>query len=54
MAARRGNTSQLTSEERRTYQSLRDRGYSHNTALNDALDGVQVDDVRQAHKEEEG
>jgi hypothetical protein len=38
----------LTSDEYRTYQSLRARGFSHDDALSDALDGVDVDDVRQA------
>jgi len=36
----------MTNDERRAYQSLRDRGYSHDDALGDALDGVHVDDVR--------
>jgi hypothetical protein len=36
----------LTQSERATYQSLRARGYAHEDAYEDALDGVQVDDVR--------
>lgn len=36
----------LTSDERRTYQSLRARGFSHEDAKGDALDGVDVDDIR--------
>lgn len=36
----------LTESEWATYQSLRDRGFSHNIALNDALDGVDVRDLR--------
>lgn len=36
----------LTESEWATYQSLRDRGFSHNDSLNDALDGVDVRDLR--------
>jgi hypothetical protein len=40
----------LTSDERRTYQALRARGFSHEDAvgdaLGDALDGVEVHEVR--------
>lgn len=46
----------LTESEFATYQSLRARGFSHNVALNDALDGVDVWDLRdeniRAKKEE--
>lgn len=38
----------MTQSERRTYQSLRARGFSHEAALSDALDGVDVHDVRRA------
>lgn len=41
-----GEHAPLTEEERRTYQSLRSLGVSHDDALSDALDGVHVDDVR--------
>jgi len=40
----------MTTDERATYQSLRSRGFSHEIALGDALDGVGVDDVREAAK----
>jgi hypothetical protein len=36
----------LTSDERRTYQALRARGFSHEDAVGDALDGVEVHEVR--------
>lgn len=39
-------TGSLTQSERATYHSLRDRGFNHHTALNDALDGVYVQDLR--------
>lgn len=37
----------LTQSELATYQSMRDRGYNHETALSDALDGVDVETVRE-------
>lgn len=40
------DTGQLTQSERATYQALRARGYSHNDSLNDALDGVHVEDAK--------
>lgn len=36
----------LTRSERATYQAILARGYSHNDALNDALDGVHVEDAK--------
>jgi hypothetical protein len=36
----------LTQSERATYQALRARGWSHEDALNDALDGVLVEDIK--------
>ena len=36
----------LTQSERATYQSSRDRGFDHSAAIETALDGVHVDDVR--------
>jgi len=44
---RREKVSSLTSDERATYQSLRARGFSHDAAIGDALDGVGVNDVRE-------
>ncbi len=44
----------LTHGERRTYQALRSRGFSHEDALSDALDGVDVHDVRAARKRSVG
>lgn len=38
----------MTSNERATYQSLRARGFSHEVAFADALDGVTVDSIRDA------
>lgn len=36
----------MTQSERRTYQSLRARGLSHEEALSDALDGVDIEEAR--------
>lgn len=43
---------QLTSSERATYQALRARGVSHEDALEDALDGVDVETVRKEYSHE--
>jgi hypothetical protein len=43
---RKNECSTLTRSERATYQSLVDRGFSHEDALEDALDGVDVDYLR--------
>lgn len=39
------NNTRLTQSERRTHQSLRDRGFNHENALSDALDGLDVHDA---------
>ena len=42
-----GDKLNLTQSERATYQSLKARGFSHEEALEDALDGVDVETVRE-------
>lgn len=42
----------LTSSERRTYSSLLARGVREEDAYNDALDGVLLDDIKAAARDE--